>query len=335
MSLSNLSIVIPTYNGALYLADAIDSIQKQTTLPIEIIVVDDCSTDESVSVAQKLSEESIVPIRLVRLLSNSGGPSAPINVGVKEASGELILVLDQDDMLEERALQDLENALQLVPRALCAFHLAGVFENRSERRTISSNETIQKIDSAIPIGSGSRVAEKGTLLEILVQHGGNLVVGYPGFAFRRSAFLEKGGVSEDLKIAGDMELVGWLFRTGASVYVPRIGYYRRLHDQNVCRNARKVSFEIALVLGNLCAVSSNGVNNTVRDAAIAKIGGYAYWFRKANLFNQAVLLYKSLKQVGVSRGTIFVLVSKCYVEMSWAKITRRRPTYSTYTGDST
>ncbi len=317
------------------MAEAIESIQRQTISPIEIIVVDDCSTDESVSVAEKLSEESIVPIRLIRLQANSGGPSTPINVGVKEAHGELILVLDQDDVLEERAVEELENALRSVPRALCAFHLAGVFENRSERQTVSSEETIRKIDSAVPKVSKWRVAEKGTLLEILVQHGGNLLVGYPGFAFRRSSFLEKGGVSEELKIAGDMELVGWLFRTGAAVYVPKIGYYRRLHDQNACRNARKVSFEIALVLSSLCAIGSIGVNSTVRDAAIAKIGGYAYWFRKANLFDQAVLLYNLLHQVGVSRGTIFVLVARCYIEMIWAKITQRRPAYSTYTSVST
>jgi len=92
-----ISVVIPSYNGASYIGGSISSILDQTVLPDEIIVVDDCSQDDTVTVVSDLARTARAPIRVLRSRRNSGGPASPINAGVEAATSDLIAVLEQDD----------------------------------------------------------------------------------------------------------------------------------------------------------------------------------------------------------------------------------------------
>ena len=93
-----VTVVIPTYNGAAFIGEALASVFAQTLPPAEVIVVDDCSTDGTANLVQALAHTVPVPLRLIRCDRNSGGPAHPLNVGVAAAQGELIAVLDQDDV---------------------------------------------------------------------------------------------------------------------------------------------------------------------------------------------------------------------------------------------
>lgn len=89
--IKSVSAIIPCFNGAPWLADAISSIQTQTRQVDEIIVVDDCSTDGSYDIAKK--HNAIV----VRNSTNSGEGYSR-NVGLKRAHGDFIAWLDADDL---------------------------------------------------------------------------------------------------------------------------------------------------------------------------------------------------------------------------------------------
>jgi glycosyltransferase involved in cell wall biosynthesis len=102
-----ISAIIPAYNGAATIADAIDSILRQTRPPDEIIVSDDCSTDETVEVAQRYAER----IRVVRRAQN-GGLSANRNTGARASQGDWLLFLDQDDALLPHALESLSTVAE-------------------------------------------------------------------------------------------------------------------------------------------------------------------------------------------------------------------------------
>lgn len=91
-----VSVVIPAYNAERFLADAIRSVQAQDHEPVEIIVVDDGSTDGTGEVARSLG------VRCVRQ-ANSGHAAAR-NSGVALAQGELVAFLDADDTWEPRKL---------------------------------------------------------------------------------------------------------------------------------------------------------------------------------------------------------------------------------------
>lgn len=101
---ASITVVIPTYNGATFIRAALESVLSQTLQPSEIVVIDDASSDNTVDVANDVAIASSVPICVTRFAANTGGPAGPINAGVKAATGELIAVLEQDDVMEPTKL---------------------------------------------------------------------------------------------------------------------------------------------------------------------------------------------------------------------------------------
>jgi len=93
--LFSLSVIIPNYNKAKYLRRCIESILSQTLLPDEIIIVDDCSTDDSVEIIKELAKENDI-IRPIFLTAN-GGVSNARNTGAKNATTQYISYIDSDD----------------------------------------------------------------------------------------------------------------------------------------------------------------------------------------------------------------------------------------------
>jgi succinoglycan biosynthesis protein ExoO len=93
--LMDFSVLMPAYNVSGVIERAIRSAAAQTLPPLEILVIDDCSTDNTVEVVKALARD----IPSVRLLSTpaNGGPSAARNVGLREAKADWIALLDADD----------------------------------------------------------------------------------------------------------------------------------------------------------------------------------------------------------------------------------------------
>lgn len=112
-----VSIVIPVYNGADFIARSLASCLAQTYSKIEILVVDDGSADETASIVESMGD----PVRLLR--QQNAGPAAARNQGVALAQGDLIHFLDADDELLPHAIQDKLDVLARVPDArLCFSH---------------------------------------------------------------------------------------------------------------------------------------------------------------------------------------------------------------------
>jgi glycosyltransferase involved in cell wall biosynthesis len=94
-----VSCVVPVYNGERYLREALDSIAAQTYRPIEIIVVDDGSTDGSATIAATYQ----APIRVHP--QQNAGPAAARNRGIRDARGEYLAFLDADDVWHPEKLE--------------------------------------------------------------------------------------------------------------------------------------------------------------------------------------------------------------------------------------
>lgn len=110
-SAPDVSIVLICYNDAGRLPRALESLRKQTLRSIEIIIVDDASTDDTERVA--LQAVRVDPrVRYVRLDENSGGCSAPRNRGIEEAQGTWIMFCDSDDCYERHAAKNLLLAVE-------------------------------------------------------------------------------------------------------------------------------------------------------------------------------------------------------------------------------
>jgi len=97
----NCSVIIPVFNQEEYLAEAIESALAQT-VPVEVIVVDDGSIDDSFKIASKY------PVKLVSHMFNRG-LSAARNTGIRHAQGVRILCLDSDDTIEPTMVEKCQN----------------------------------------------------------------------------------------------------------------------------------------------------------------------------------------------------------------------------------
>jgi len=102
-----ITVIIPTYNRESLLPDAINSVLAQTYQNWELIIVDDCSTDGTRSIAEKYCSALDGKCKYFCTSKNSGNCGATTrNIGIKNASGEYILILDDDDFLEDTAIED-------------------------------------------------------------------------------------------------------------------------------------------------------------------------------------------------------------------------------------
>jgi glycosyltransferase involved in cell wall biosynthesis len=101
-----VSVIIPTYNRAAFIADAIESALNQTRAPDEIVVVDDGSTDETSVILERFGP----PVRVLR--QPNRGRSAARNAGLRAATGDAVLFLDSDDMLAPHGIEHFARELE-------------------------------------------------------------------------------------------------------------------------------------------------------------------------------------------------------------------------------
>lgn len=111
MSGPAVSIILITYNDAKRLVDAITSLREQTLRDIEIIIVDDASTDETAQIVARIQHDD-PRITYHRLAVNSGGCSAPRNAGIALARGTWLMFCDSDDRFERHAAKNLLLAVE-------------------------------------------------------------------------------------------------------------------------------------------------------------------------------------------------------------------------------
>ena len=111
-----VSIVMPTYNRAHLIREAIDSVTDQTWLNWELLVCDDGSDDDTADVVQSLGDDRIVYLQLPR-----GGAAAARNAGLAQAHGDLIAYLDTDNLWHPRFLEVMVRALRDHPGRSMAY----------------------------------------------------------------------------------------------------------------------------------------------------------------------------------------------------------------------
>jgi glycosyltransferase involved in cell wall biosynthesis len=114
-----VSVVIPLYNSAATLRRAVASALAQSLRDIEVLIVDDGSRDDSLSLAQQLAAED-PRVRVIALPENRGKPHA-MNVAFAAARGTWTAVLDADDWYAPERLETLVTAGSTMPRRIASF----------------------------------------------------------------------------------------------------------------------------------------------------------------------------------------------------------------------
>lgn len=204
-----ISCVVPVYNGERFLAEALDSIFTQSYRPLQVIVVDDGSTDGTASAAQRYCG------RITYLRQDHAGPATARNRGIRAATGEFLAFLDADDLWVEDKLARQMSRFESRPELeMCTGHVRNFW---------------------VP-----EMAQESTRV------GDAFLNDLPGFVLqtllvRRSAFDRVGYLDEKIGLLGDD--TDWFVRAKEQSLVaemlPDVLVHRRMHQTNISRATRR------------------------------------------------------------------------------------------------
>ena len=133
-----ISVVIPMYNMESYVAECLNSLLIQTFQDFEVIIVDDCSTDNSCAIVESYVEKFSGRLKLMHTKENSGGGGyVPRNIGLNFSRGEYVFFMDPDDFTLENTLETLYNAAREYDTDVVYTSAHYRFEEPNEYRELS------------------------------------------------------------------------------------------------------------------------------------------------------------------------------------------------------
>ena len=127
----SVSCIVPNFNHGPFLAERLSSIAKQTSPPEELLILDDCSTDNSRDIITKFSKQSPIPTKLCFNEENSGSPFSQWARGVEMCSSKYVWIAESDDTAESNFLEILMHELK--PNTLLAFSESIVIDSQGNR----------------------------------------------------------------------------------------------------------------------------------------------------------------------------------------------------------
>ena len=135
-----VSVVIPVYNVEKYLRECVDSVINQTYRQIEIILIDDGSTDSCGDICDKYA---LIDSRIKLIHQENQGLGHARNVGMVEATGKYIIFLDSDDYWELTALEELIEEAEKKDLQVIAFAAQPFCDGIDQHKGPSYNHTVQ------------------------------------------------------------------------------------------------------------------------------------------------------------------------------------------------
>lgn len=184
-----LSVVMPTYNGARYVAAALESVRGAEDEGIELIIVDDGSSDRTLDIIHDFTK--LLPIRLITP-GRTGNWVAATNLGLREAIGEWACFLHQDDFWLPGRIARLRSEMESTEGALILHNAMIVGRD---------GQSLGPWTCPLPAGI---VPSSQFIERLLVQN----FIAIPSPIFRRAAAVESGGLDEALWFSADWDL--WL-----------------------------------------------------------------------------------------------------------------------------
>jgi glycosyltransferase involved in cell wall biosynthesis len=211
-----VSVIIPVFNGERYLAEALESVFAQDHRPVEVIVIDDGSTDASAEVARSFDE-------VVLVVTENAGAAAARNLGLARATGTFLAFLDADDLMAPGRLTAQLGYLSAHPKTGCV---------------LMNQELLLEPGVTHPLWGPRRDHRDGP-------------GGVPPMTalIRRATYELLGGFDSSYRVCHDTD---WLFRlqdAGVRIDVfPEVGVIRRIHGGNLTHQIDVIRLELARIV---------------------------------------------------------------------------------------
>ncbi len=200
-----VAVIIPAYNAATYIESCLKSVVTQSLTDIEVIVVDDGSTDTTASIVRSFLKDS----RITLLPKTNSGCVDAINLGVKHTQCPYIARIDSDDLMEATRLEKQLQVLESSPKVMVVGSDVLLIDEQSKligKRTCPHKH--KDILLALPFYNP---------------------IAHPSVMYRREAFLALGGLNNSMLDAEDYDLWARMLSQGEAVNLAEALTYYRIH----------------------------------------------------------------------------------------------------------
>lgn len=228
-----VSVIVPAHDAAAYLGDALDSLRAQTVEQIEILVVDDGSTDATERIARSYAERDS-RIRLLRREVPSGRPGCARNVGLRAARGTFVALLDSDDIAVPTRLEVSLRALRTNGASVAFGDFAKFHDRDGPRIGIGHLELQRFVARAAPYleeASGDVLRCKDDFVAYLLT---DIAAVNTQTFFAARADLEAAGYFDESLVGGeDLDLFLRMVERYPVVYVDEVQTLMRVHERSL------------------------------------------------------------------------------------------------------
>lgn len=231
-----VSIVVITFNSAKFVLETLESAKNQAYKNIELIVSDDCSTDDTVDICKNWLEQNktrFIKTELITVAKNTGIPSN-CNRGLKVASGEWVKIIAGDDALFDDSVENVTNIGFKYTEIEILLTQVEAFDNSFQ----------QKFSKGILLNDWQNIsvlnknADSRMQIEYILK--GNIFPA-PGFFVKRNLFDDIGGYDETNKYIEDVPFyLNLLFANKKIYFRPILTVKYRIHSNNISVNKNNV-----------------------------------------------------------------------------------------------
>ena len=228
-----ISVIVPNYNHARFLRRRIDSILAQTFQDFELILLDDCSTDDSRSILSSYASDPRVRVEFNE--ANSGSTFKQWNKGVRLARGEYVWIAESDDYADEHLLERLVAVLDADPQV--------VFVNCRSWRVYADDRVDSYADSGLvhldpdkwtnDFNADGHEECRNYFVHL------NPVFNASSVLFRKAVYERVGGADEALRFCGDWKLWAAMALKGRVAHVGEALNYYRVHSATVTEGSKQ------------------------------------------------------------------------------------------------
>ena len=251
MESTAVSVILPLYNGKEFIGETLESIAQQSFTDIELIIVDDGSTDDSCGIIKRISSESAHPVlKNLRLLSKeNGGVASARNSGVQAATGKYLAFIDQDDLWLPQKLEQQITALENSKAVWCySSYLRFYADGKEKIRQRGSSDRLETLKALV---FGKLFIPPSTVL------------------IEKSICEKEGGFVSEFIPSDEWDLFLSLAEKYTPVYCPEVLVRFRSHSASTAKKQKRRIFDAQLKVleKHLPALKVNGLQN---DAAKRK-----------------------------------------------------------------
>ena len=281
-----VSVIIPTYNRAATVGIAIESALNQTFRDLEVIVVDDGSSDDT---------GDVLPVtygdRIRYFAQQNQGASAARNKGLAEARGEWIALLDSDDFWEKDKLERQFEALEQFPQCGASYTDVRFLNYPEPRSMFQLAEESYRHEGTTGINTNAQSV-------LLNPGGGGMVICTCAFLARADLIAKSGGFDTNLRVGEDSEFMFrvalltdfcyvnlplvWVDRSPAEVR--HVGVTSEWNTREFWLRETQLRFETILQMGDVVPLQ---IRELIREQLAAVQSGWANWYLETEQYAKA------------------------------------------------